>query len=90
MLVGQTCREPLGATAPRPWLSEVLVAFVADHVSVAHWPCWIVAGLAAMAAVGTAGGGGATGATARFGHSALAWAVASLALPIASFVRHAQ
>ena len=43
-----------------PWSIAVLVAFVADHVSVAHWPCWIVVGLAVMAAVGAAGGGAVT------------------------------
>ena len=59
-LVGQTCRDPLGVTLPMPGSIAVLVAFVADHVSVAHWPDWIAVGLAVSEAVGAAGGGAVT------------------------------
>jgi hypothetical protein len=55
VLPGQTCRNPLGSTLPRPWLIEALAAFAEVHASVAHWPRWIVAGLAERDTIGAGG-----------------------------------
>jgi hypothetical protein len=50
--VGLTDRVPDAATVPMPWLIEMLVAFVLDHVSVDAAPAVIEAGDALKVAVG--------------------------------------
>ncbi len=42
---------------PTPESIAAPVAFVEDHVSVAHFPAWIEAGLAERVTVGFGGGG---------------------------------
>jgi hypothetical protein len=56
VVVGQTWRNPLRSTLPTPWSIEALAAFADDHNKVAHWPCWIMAGLAERDTVGAGGG----------------------------------
>jgi hypothetical protein len=86
VLRGHTGQDPLGSTFPTPWSIEAVVAFAEVHVRVAHWPCWIAAGLAERDTLGA--GGGTT--TFFGGQSAFALLAASLAIAIASLVRHAQ
>src|SRR3990170_6440724 len=56
VLPGHTCRNPLRSTLPTPGSIEALEAFAEVHASVAHWPCWIAAGLAERDTVGAGGG----------------------------------
>jgi hypothetical protein len=86
VLRGHTGQDPLGSTLPTPWSIEALEAFAADHARVAHWPCWIAVGLAERDTVGA--GGGRT--TFFGGQRAFALFTTSLAIAIASLVRHAQ
>src|SRR5512134_3719957 len=71
--VGQTSLDPPGSTLPIPWSIVAVAAAVEVQESLAHLPCWTLAGSAAIETVGAAGAGGGGAATggAGFGASAL-------------------